>query len=60
LKEEAIKQKEEELRQKEEERRMKETFAVKLAHQMKLYGASVDEIKKETGLSAKEIKGLLA
>jgi len=58
LKEEAIKQKEEERRQKEEERRMKETFALKLARQMKLFGATVDEIEKETGLSAEAINGL--
>jgi hypothetical protein len=47
-----------ERRQKEEERRQKESLAQKLAIHMKQSGASIEDIKKETGLAADEIMDL--
>jgi len=43
----------------EEAKKREEEFAQKLARQMKIHGASIEEIKKETGLSAEEIAGLM-
>jgi len=57
-KEEANKQKEEANRQKEEANKQKEVLAIKLARQMKNYGASNDSIAKETGLSIEDIENL--
>ncbi|ACF14619.1 hypothetical protein Ctha_2168 [Chloroherpeton thalassium ATCC 35110] len=42
----------------EEERMQKESLAKKLAQQMKKFGASEEEIQKETGLSREEIRNL--
>jgi len=49
---------EEERRQKEEALKQKEALAVKLAIQLKKYGASVEAIAKETGLSREDIMNL--
>ncbi len=56
---------EEERRQKEEERRQKETaqaqvkeHAVKLGRLLLKSGASIEEVMRETGLSAEEVSGL--
>jgi len=57
-KEEANKQKEEANKQKEEANKQKEALAIKLARQMKNYGASDKEIAKETGLPTADIEKL--
>jgi hypothetical protein len=51
-------QKEEANKQKEEANKQKEVLAIKLARQMKNYGASNDAIAKETGLSIEDIENL--
>jgi len=52
------KQKEEANKQKEEANKQKEMLAIKLARQMKNYGASNDAIAKEAGLSVEDIENL--
>ena len=57
-KKEALKREEEARKQAEQERREKEEAKIKLAKKMIKYGESIEEIKKETGLSDEEIKKL--
>jgi hypothetical protein len=51
-------QKEEANKQKEEANKQKEVLAIKLARQMKNFGASNDAIAKETALSIEDIENL--
>jgi predicted transposase/invertase (TIGR01784 family) len=57
--EEEAKQREEEARKKEEEAKKKEyEVRLKLARQMKKYGANIENIMKETGLGKEEVERL--
>ena len=54
----ALNEKEEANKQKEEANKQKKILAIKLAIQMKKYGAPLNEITIETGLTKEEIEKL--